>query len=707
MVLLLCQIAVILVATRIVGVLAERVGQPKVVGEMLAGILLGPSLFGWLAPGAFGTLFDPNELLGLNYLSQIGIILFLFLIGLELDPKLLKGRGKTAFIISQTSIIFPMILGIGLTVYIYKNHPPAGKSFWPVALFMGAAMSVTAFPVLARILTERNLHKTRVGAIAITCAAVDDVSAWCLLALVVAVASSASFAGVGWTLLFTTVYVSAMFFVVRPFLNRLQDVHDRQGRLSQDVVAMILILVLASALVTEWIGIHALFGAFMLGAVMPKGTRFVRTLTEKLEDFSVVFLLPLFFAFTGLKTQIGLLDSPLLWLETGLIISVACAGKFGGSLVAAKACGMGWRESAAIGTLMNTRGLMELVILKVGLDLGVITASVFAMMVIMALVTTAMTTPVLARVYPRKLFAQPDPTPAGGAPVLPHEKAFDVLIPVASPRSGGPLLNLASLLTGRRTADGTSGGNIVALHLRRPVDRDAYRAGLDEPLKPVEDESLEPLLEFATANDVVVQPLTFTSTDVAGDIAHVAVDRHTDLVLIGFHNPVFGKALLGGTVASVLRAVETDVAVFIDRGFGAAGTVLVPFLGTTHDRLALDLAARIGRSGRTKVTVLHVIAPASDAALTGRSAPPHAGTRAAVERVFADPTQANPVTIRTVESETPVSAVLEAAREFDLVIIGVAETWGLESQLFGMRPERIARDCPTSLLIVRKHARAT
>jgi len=697
MVLLLCQIAVILIVSRIVGVLAERVGQPKVVGEMLAGILLGPSLFQIVAPGTFDALFPGSSLGSLNVLSQIGIIIFLFLIGLELDPKLLRGRGHAAVVISHTSIVFPMVLGFGLMFYLFPHHYAPGTPFLPVALFMGAAMSVTAFPVLARILTERNLHKTRIGAIAITCAAVDDVTAWCLLAVVVAVAKAESVGAVGWTILLACVYIAGMMFLVRPFLKRLQDVHDRQGRLGQDMVALILILVLVSALITEWIGIHALFGAFMIGAVMPKGGRFVRSLTEKLEDFTVVFLLPLFFAYTGLQTQIGLLNSVELWLEALLIIVVACLGKFGGSTIAGKLCGLPWREASAIGTLMNTRGLMELVILKVGLDLGVISPSVFAMMVIMALVTTALTTPVLSWVYPRRLFVQA--SAAKTKPLLPHEKAFDVLIPVAFPRSGGPLLNLANLLTGKPGPTG-SGGNIVALHLRRPVDREAYRAGLDDTITPAQDESLEPLLEHATEHNISVSPMTFTSVDVAGDITQVAQEKHTDLVLIGFHNPVFGKALLGGTVASVMRSAETDVAVFINRGFDTATRVLVPFLGTSHDRLALELAGRIGRSGRTSVTVLHVVPPVA----TTESNAARTGARQAVNRVFSDPTQANPVEIQTVESDTPVSAVLDAAKDFDLVIIGVAETWGLEAQLFGMRSERIARDCPTSLLIVRKYA---
>ena len=692
------QVAVILIASRLLGWVALRIGQPQVVGEMLAGILLGPSLLGLVAPETFTALFPSNSIGSLSTLSQIGIVLFLFLIGLELDPKLIQGRGRSAIAISHTSIIAPMVLGIGLMFYLHGRHYQADMPFLPAALFMGAAMSVTAFPVLARILTERNLHKTEIGAVAITCAAVDDISAWCLLAFVVAVAQTdGSLGGATRTVLLAGAYVAFMIFIVRPFLRRLQDLFDQEGRLGQGMFAIILAMVLVSALVTEWIGIHALFGAFMLGAVMPKGSRFVETITDKLESVTVVFLLPIFFASTGLATKIGLVNTVPLWIDAGLILLVACAGKFGGSTLAARACGMPWREASAIGILMNTRGLMELVILKVGLDLGVIPPSVFAMMVMMALATTSLTTPVLAWVYPKRYFqaqATRKPEASEAARAVAEAKGYSVLVPVASPRSGGPLVQLASMITGREK------GRIVALHLRRPVARDAYRTGLDDTITPAQDESLEPLLAHARENRITVDPRTFTSVDVPGDIAQVADDERSNLVLIGFHNPVFGQALLGGTVARVMHDADTDVAIFIDRGFTAPRRVLVPFLGTSHDRLALELADRLGRGGATAITVLHVVAPVAEAA-------PRGAVRQAVNRVFNDPKQPRPVEVRTIESETPVSAVLDAAGDYDLVIIGVSETWGLGSRLFGMRAERIARDCVSSLLIVRKYTRPT
>src|SRR5687767_15397090 len=554
---LLAQIALILALSRVTGLLFARLGQPQVMGEMVAGIMLGPSLFGLLLPGVAARIFPAESVQYLNVLSQVGVIFFLFLIGLELDPKLIQNRGHAAVVISHVSIVAPFLLGAALALYLYSRVFTATPQmrFTSVALFMGAAMSITAFPVLARILTERNLHKTKVGAITITCAAVDDVTAWCMLAFVVGVARATGVRSAIFTAVASVVYILVMFFLIRPFLRRLQGLYDRQQRLSQNMMAAIFLLILMSAYATEWIGIHALFGAFLIGAIMPKGTQFVRALSEKLEDYTVVFLLPIFFAYTGLKTQIGLLNHAELWWITLLVIAVACAGKFGGSTLAALACGMPWRESAAIGILMNTRGLMELVILNIGRELGVITDAVFAMMVIMALVTTALTTPILNIVYPARLMEPEAPTDATAVAAA-LRKLYTILIPISDPNSGGPLLRLAGMIGGAPDAR-----RIIALHLRHPVDREAYRAGLDEAEQPAPaSPALEPLLELSGREEIDVEPVSFVSRDIADDISSLARARHATLVLMGFHRPVFGHAILGGTVHRVLTGAPAAVA---------------------------------------------------------------------------------------------------------------------------------------------------
>ena len=401
--LLLAQIAGILVAARLVGRAVALIGQPRVVGEMLAGIMLGPSLLGWVAPGLSHSLFPPGSLGFLSALSQIGLVFFMFLVGLELDLKLLRGQGKAAVVTSHASIIAPFCLGSVLALFLYPRLSDDGVSFTAFALFVGAAMSVTAFPVLARMLTERGMLRTRLGSVTIAAAAVDDVTAWCILAVVIVVARTAEAAislpvMLGGTLL----YVLVMVTVVRWALRRLENVLERRGGLSQDIVAIVVFLVLASAWTTERLGVHAVFGAFLAGVVMPRDEQLVRPLLDRFHDLMVILFLPLFFAFTGLRTSIGLISGDL-WLYCGLIIAVAVLGKLGGSALAARTTGMSWRDSWAVGTLMNTRGLMELVVLNVGLDVGVISPALFAMMVLMALTTTFMTSPVLARIYPTRL----------------------------------------------------------------------------------------------------------------------------------------------------------------------------------------------------------------------------------------------------------------------------------------------------------------
>lgn len=400
---LLLQIAVVLIASRVVGLAFRRLRQPQVVGEMVAGIILGPSVLGWLAPGLAGTLFPPDSLGYLNALSQVGLVAFMFLVGLELNPKLLRGRGEAAVLTSHVSIVVPFFLGTMLAVFLYPRLSDDGVRFSHFALFLGTAMSVTAFPVLARILTERRMLSHPVGVVAIACAAVDDVTAWCVLAGVVVVVRAGASENPLWLTVGGTLgFVAVMIFGVRRLLTAFETAYRRRGRITQDLLGGILLLVLASAWLTDRLGIHALFGAFLVGAILPKDPAFVRALTERLEDLVVVLLLPLFFAFTGLRTRIGLVNGGEMWFYTGLIMAVAVIGKLGGSLIAARASGIGWRESTAIGVLLNTRGLMELVVLNIGLDIGVISPALFAMMVLMALATTFMTTPLLELVYPMR-----------------------------------------------------------------------------------------------------------------------------------------------------------------------------------------------------------------------------------------------------------------------------------------------------------------
>jgi Kef-type K+ transport system membrane component KefB len=415
---LLLQVSVIVIFARLAGLAFRRIGQPQVMGEMVAGILLGPSFLGWIYPAAMERLFPETSLGYLSTLSQVGLLLYMFLVGLEFNPKLLRNLGHAAFLTSHVSISVPFLMGAILALYLYPLLSGDNVPFLEFALFMGAAMSVTAFPVLARILRERDLHRTRLGAISIACAAVDDVTAWCILAYILALArASHGTHPLWWTVLGLLAFVLFMTTAVRHWLKSFVSRFRSRGSISDDMMGVILLILLGSAAMTEWLGIHLLFGAFLFGAIMPKEEDFVHRISEKLESITMVLLLPIFFAFTGLRTSTGLLREAEMWMFCGLIILVAVAGKLGGSFVAARVAGLPWREAAGVGILMNTRGLMELVILNIGLDLGIITPVVFSMMVIMALVTTFMTAPLLAWVCPRRLVPAA-PQPAASEPEL-------------------------------------------------------------------------------------------------------------------------------------------------------------------------------------------------------------------------------------------------------------------------------------------------
>lgn len=395
--LLLVQLILIVLLARMFGALFTRFGQPSVIGEMVAGIVLGPSVFGTLAPGASHFLFPPDSLGSLRLLSQVGIILFMFVVGMELDLKHVRSKADTAIMVSHISIILPFFLGVLFSLFIYRAYAVANTSFIAFALFMGIAMSITAFPVLARILEDRHLTKTVLGSTALTCAAIGDVTAWSMLAFVVAIVKAGAMTQAVITIVLAAAFMALTFFVIKPALERCVTRRVAEDAApSKSVMVGILVLVFASALFTEAIGIHALFGAFLTGIVMPQNARFRFHLQDRLENFSSVFLLPLFFAFTGLRTQIGLLDDWNGWMACAGLILLATAGKLGGAMFTARWTGMTWHDSFALGALMNTRGLVELIVLNVGYDLGILSARVFAMAVIMALVTTFMTGPLLS-----------------------------------------------------------------------------------------------------------------------------------------------------------------------------------------------------------------------------------------------------------------------------------------------------------------------
>jgi Kef-type K+ transport system membrane component KefB len=392
---LLFQVVLIVAAARGLGLLFRKMGQPPVVGEIIAGILLGPSLLGAVAPSAHAFLFPASSMDALRMLSQIGIILFMFVVGIELDVDHLRQKADAAVLVSHASIAVPFFLGTASALLIYRRLAPGGIPFSAFALFLGVAMSITAFPVLARILEDRRMSRSFLGSTALACAAVDDATAWCLLAVVVAIAKANGLGGAALTIGLTVLFVAGMVLVVRPRAARLLGRFSHSQGGSVGLLAILFLFLFASALCTEVIGIHALFGAFLAGVCMPPDPELRRFLRSRLETFSSVLLLPLFFAFTGLRMQVGLLTGWESWTICLGLIVVAIAGKLGGGMMAARWTGMSWGDSFSLGTLLNARGLVELIVLNLGYDLGILSPQIFAMLVLMALVTTFMTGPLL------------------------------------------------------------------------------------------------------------------------------------------------------------------------------------------------------------------------------------------------------------------------------------------------------------------------
>lgn len=398
---LLLALATVILVARIAAVVLARVNQAPVIGEIVAGIVLGPSLLGLLAPEVSKFLFPSDIIPLLGSLSQIGIILYMFIVGLKLDTRQLRSRTSTSIAVSHAGIVVPFLLGATLALWLYPRFSSSDVPFTVFALFIGVSMSITAFPVLARILGERGLAGTELGTVALSAAAVGDVTAWCLLALLIGVVRATPEAALI-TVGLTGVFVLLIIYVVRPGALWLKKRRDEHGELTQTMFLVVCLGVLIAAVTAEGIGIHALFGAFVLGAIVPHDSALARDVVGKLEDVVVVMLLPAFFAFAGMRTLMGLVSGWEQIFACVVIVAVASLGKFGGSLIAARATGMGLRQSAALGILMNTRGLMELIVLNIGLDLGVLSPTLYAMLTIMALVTTFATSPILDRLRDRR-----------------------------------------------------------------------------------------------------------------------------------------------------------------------------------------------------------------------------------------------------------------------------------------------------------------
>ncbi|PKA15589.1 cation:proton antiporter [Leptospira haakeii] len=538
--LLLLQIGVVIAATRVMGKLAVLVRQPFVVGEILAGILLGPSLFGLLFPEQYQFLFPKVSLSSLQLLSQIGLVFFMFVVGMELDLKFLRNQADSAILISHASILLPFLLGAILALSIYKTLAPPEVTFLSFSLFMGIGMSITAFPVLARIVQERGLTKTKLGGLALTCAASDDLTAWCLLAVVIALVQAGGLLAALFTIILAIIYVIIMWKVVQPAMHRAGGIFTNREAFTKMAVALFLLFPIASAWITESIGIHALFGAFLAGVVMPDKPKLRTLLAEKVEDLSTAIFLPLFFALTGIRTQIGLLNQGNLWWDFAMVLTVAIVGKFAGSAIAARASGNSWKDSLSLGALMNTRGLMELIVLNIGYDIGVLSAHIFSMMVLMALVTTYMTGPSLNLI--ERIFS-----------VVKDKREEGILLAFALHSRGVDLLRLASGLF----QNGNKSKEVTALHLTP----DSWISG--KTAQKYEKKSFEPLFKLSKELGIKLKTLYKPSDNVTRDILKTIQSGNYNIFLTGGAKSLFSDDVLGGKIRTLLSESETNAGILV------------------------------------------------------------------------------------------------------------------------------------------------
>jgi len=541
--LLLAQIVTIIFVARIFGWICIKLKQPAVIGEMIAGIVMGPSLIGMYFPEFSAALFPSESLGNLQFLSQIGLILFMYIVGMEIDMKILRNKAHDAVVISHASIIIPFVLGMGLAYFIYDEFAPADVQFTSFGLFAGIAMSITAFPVLARIVQERGIHKTRLGTIVITCAAADDITAWCILAVVIAIVKAGSFGSALYTVVLALGYVFLMIKVVRPFLKRIGDLYATSEKLSKPIVAIFFLTLVVSSYLTEVIGIHALFGAFIAGAIMPENIRFRNLFIEKVEDVALVLLLPLFFVFTGLRTQIGLLNEPYLWKIAGLIFAVAVIGKFVSSALAAKFVGQSWKDSLSIGALMNTRGLTELVALNIGYDLGVLSPELFSMFVIMALATTFMTGPTLDLI--NWLFRSSKEETEEDIAL---KNKYRILLSFDRSESGRALLKVADGLTNKRAES----SEITAMHFLPSEELHHYNTDV------YETEKFKDVVEESVALNRNITTMFKASADIDNEIVNVANKSNHDLLLVGIGQSIYQGSLLGRVLGFTTRIINPE-----------------------------------------------------------------------------------------------------------------------------------------------------
>lgn len=693
-------VAIVMIVARLFGLLAVRLRQPRVMGEVVAGIALGPTILGAVSPSLQATVFPSDILPAFGIVANLGLIFYMFLVGLELDASQLKGRLTQAAAISNASVALPMLLGIAAALPLYTLLGP-DKKFVAFALFMGVSMSITAFPVLARILVERRMLKRPVGALALACAAIDDVTAWFLIALATAVAVAGSGSDVVQTIALAIVFCLVMGLLVRPLIARVSTAFDEAGRVPGVWVAVIFAGVLISAFVTETIGIALIFGGFIMGMVMPRNAGLTEDVTRRMEDFVVVLLLPMFFAYTGLRTNVGLLDRPVLWLITGVLIVIAIVGKLFGAMIAARVSGFDWRASAVIGTLMNTRGLTELIVLNLALEQGVISEALFAALVLMALVTTFMAGPLLRLLDPKNEFGAPIEDELEDAR---RESALDlpgVEVPersiLVAPRSDEAVASLLSLA--EPLARSQPPRELIIARLVAPPRGASVRGGLQTENALVQEVSqqLAKVRFRLGAEGIAARTVAFTSATPGPDLARLAANEEVDLLLTDGYRPIVGEAIPLGDVKPVLMEAPCDVGVLVARegtsiDIGPDRPVLVPFGGAEHDWSALELGVWLASGSGATVKLIGAAGQTDE----GKSVSRLLGDASLVVQQFGG-IRTEPV---VVDSGAEILAAAEGA---GLLVIGLSDRWRKEG--LGAARSEIAKSANVPVVFIRRGTR--
>ena len=717
---LLAAIAIIIAFARLLGAVAQRIGQPRVMGEILAGILLGPTLIG-LAPKFVSGLCTPTQgqstcswpfssgtIDGLHAAAEIGLAFYMFLVGLELDPTVIRQRAREAAAISLTSVILPFTLGSITALYLLRFGSTYGDSNRPLAFvtFAGVAMSVTAFPVLARILVERRMVRGPIGALALACAAIDDVVAWSLLALATVFAASgpmpADTTGAATTaaavapspiaiIVLALAFCVTMAFVVRPVVARVAIAYDEAGSLSGGWIVALFVGILVAAYASQQSGIAVIFGAFVFGLIMPRRSGLNDAITSRVEDFVVIVLLPLFFVYSGLRVDLSShLTDVTFWGWTAVLTAIAIGGKWIGASVAARVVGLDRRSSLAIGSLMNTRGLTELIVLNVGLSLKVISPELFSMLVVMALVTTFLAGPALRLIDRRGTLAvqaEAEVADAGREPV----QSGAILVACQDAK------NLSSLVAfGRALAnDRETGREIILVRLLEPSPTGA-RWSRDRQALAVARGELQQQVDALSSSNFRSRAVSLISAHLGDDLSRLARDEKVDVVLTDGRRSLTTDDLPGGAVGALLRDAECDVGVLVDRGqsvgIDATHPVVVPFGGSDHDWAAVEIGARLADANGARLRLVGVAEAA--------------GRDVGEELAFASTAvqSVSGVVAESVVVDSGGSRMLAAAADAGLLVIGLSRRWREEG--LGSVRRQIASEATVPMLFVRRGVRS-